>query len=271
MHSFDRPIPKNAGVVDGWQNTPIVEKDEPLVQIGTPNSFPDLITIPIYSYISAQSPYRDEFIIPSAKQSIHVRESIARQLQYARELLPNGYRLVILDGYRPSEVQETLRNQFTNELITRRPNLDRYNIERISNKYVSKASVDPSCPSPHATGGAVDVTIIKDYRMLDFGTAFDSASKKSALRYFEENSNEENIEARTNRRLLFWVMKGAGFAGYEHEWWHFNSINTQMGAVASGNKTASLGYIEAPNELNSKTAIRHNDIIIAVDRMIPRQ
>ncbi|KAG0505300.1 MAG: D-alanyl-D-alanine dipeptidase [Candidatus Udaeobacter sp.] len=30
------------------------------------------------------------------------------------------------------------------------------------------------------------------------------------------------MEALRNRRLLYWIMREAGFANYPYEWWHFD-------------------------------------------------
>ena len=88
------------------------------------------------------------------------------------------------------------------------------------------------------------MAIIRNGLMIEFGTPFDHGSVRSALRYFEDDkhvANDADILARDNRRLLYYVMHEAGFEGFEHEWWHYNAPETQMGTKASGGRVASFG------------------------------
>ena len=74
--------------------------------------------------------------------------------------------------------------------------------------------------------------------LLYMGSIFDDASDISITRHFENyqpvvkadaahKSDEpaSSIEARRNRRLLYWVMRTEGFANYSNEWWHFDYGN----------------------------------------------
>ena len=47
-------------------------------------------------------------------------------------------------------------------------------------------------------------------------------------------------EARTNRRLLYWVMTEAGFANNPTEWWHY-SWGDQLWARLMGRPHAHYG------------------------------
>jgi D-alanyl-D-alanine dipeptidase len=48
------------------------------------------------------------------------------------------------------------------------------------------------------------------------------------------------LEARSNRRLLYWLMTEGGFASNPNEWWHF-SWGDQMWARLSGAEAAFFG------------------------------
>ncbi len=70
----------------------------------------------------------------------------------------------------------------------------------------------------HPTGGAVDVTILRQGAPLDMGTAY--ADWASPLIFtFAEGLTPAQQE---NRALLRRAMVAAGFAPFNGEWWHFS-------------------------------------------------
>ncbi len=238
------PIPKLAGIVSGWRNVPLHAVGEPLAAIGHATAYEDIMTSAVYAGEHLHSPYRGDNVIDAAHVTVYVRESVAHRLHQAQALLPAGMRLIVFDGYRSVEVQRALYDQFLHELRALRPTWSEQQLVDETERYVSLPSSDPSCPSPHSTGGAIDVAIIRDNTMIEFGTPFDHGSERSALRYFEDDAHvltDTDREARNNRRLLYRVMHEAGFEGFEHEWWHYNAPETQMGAQAAGRPSASFG------------------------------
>jgi D-alanyl-D-alanine dipeptidase len=115
-------------------------------------------------------------------------------------LRSRGLRLVVLDAYRPPEVQWQLFQQFR------------------SDRYVA----DPRKQwSKHTFGRAVDVALMDaDGRFLKMPSAFDDFSEKSAAVYQGEDS-----EVRANLAILQEVMTRSGFSVYPDEWWHFNDLS----------------------------------------------
>ena len=82
---------------------------------------------------------------------------------------------------------------------------------------------------PHNSGGAVDLTLRYQGKILDFGTDFDATTDCSTTDYFEGEWTPEQPwsklkweEIRDNRRLLFNVLTSCGFVNYAHEWWHYD-------------------------------------------------
>lgn len=269
-------IPDGAGVVDGWRRIPIDESYEPLVAIGV-GDYEELMTSAVYAGEHLHSPYRDDNVIDAAHPTMYVRASVADKLLKAQSMLPEDLKLIVFDGYRSTQVQQALYDQFIDELRRLRPDWSDGQLQQETERYVSRPSRDDTQPSPHYTGGAVDVAIIRDNTMIEFGTPFDHGSARSALRYFEDDTNvltDADREARDSRRLLYGVMHEAGFEGFEHEWWHYNARETQMGARASGHTQASYGIAagllpKRTSASSRSTLIAHEQPRAPIDRITP--
>lgn len=276
-HNFHDRISEGAGEVGGWQTVPIRESTEKLVPIGLGTDFVDIVTSAIYAGEHLHSPYRGDNVIDSAEPIIYVRQSVADRLREAQGLLPEGMRLIVFDGYRSAFVQGALFRQFESELRRLQPDWSKDEIWIETERYVAMPSEDITKPSPHSTGGAVDVAIIEAGRMIEFGTPFDHGSHRSALRYFENDEHVRNLAdrlARKNRRLLYNVMRHVGFEGFEHEWWHYNARETQTGARAAGLDQATYGRVD-PDSIK-RAFLAHDEVIIdgpepqaPVDRIAP--
>jgi uncharacterized NAD(P)/FAD-binding protein YdhS/D-alanyl-D-alanine dipeptidase len=218
-------IPLSAGHVTGWKNIPIKkEYSDPLVPLGLlSREAVTIATSSLYFGEHSNSPYR-EHTLAGSLLTLFARQSVARRLVAAERLLPSGYHLLVFDAYRPYHVQESLYNFYKQKLQEKHPTMDNDALESNTQAYVSLPSRDPARPSPHNTGGAVDVAIIKlNYTyeaevsdihsqladntitstkriglelrlstiirhhgvMLDFGTPLDHGGEKSALTFYE--------------------------------------------------------------------------------------
>jgi D-alanyl-D-alanine dipeptidase len=150
-----------------------------------------------------------------------------------------GYRLKIIDGFRPQAVQIYMR-QFEHDKIARDTGLNPNNLtpdedRRIWDKVDSvwaKPSSDPSNPPPpHSTGAAIDLTIINSSgQELNMGSDFDEVSDKILPNFYLNQDDFDSVEIHKNRDLLNRVMTSAGFHRLPHEWWHF-SYGDQMWAL----------------------------------------
>ena len=221
-------IPLGAGQVQGWKDIPIKEDGrlDPLVPLGPlSREAGSLTTSAIYFGEHSNSPYAETANkLAGSLLTLFARRSVARRLLAAEQLLPAGHHLLVFDTYRPYQVQKSLYDFYKQKLNEKHPDMGRAALESITQNYVSRPSVDPTRPSPHSTGGAVDVAIIKlspayeekllrirsqlagsaldaakrvgleirlaaimrrHATMLDFGTAFDHGGEKSALAYYE--------------------------------------------------------------------------------------
>jgi len=185
--------------------------------------------------------------ISGALPECYARETVYHKLIEASKLLPRGYKLVILDCWRPLKIQYSLFEILKRELKKQFPLASEEEINNETLKYVALPSNDPARPSPHNTGGAVDLTIAdEDGNLLNMGTGFDDTTPKSRTIYFEEllergeNLNAEELEALENRRLLYHIMTSVGFSNYLEEWWHYDYGN-QNWAWMKGKDVAIYG------------------------------
>lgn len=265
--------------VSGWKEISVQPSSEPLVPLGLSSNF-NIFTSSVYFSEHDNSPYLPNQLSGSLI-TIFIRQGVAERLIRAEEMLPKGYHLVVFDGWRPLKVQKSLYDEYYQSLKTKFPSWNEDELAQETQKYVSLPSNNPARPSPHNTGGAVDLAIMQlsesaeeklkalstinqdaeieraqiilsSAKLLNFGTQFDWGGSEAALRHLEELAvqrelNKEEKEALANRRVLYYLMKEVGLEAYADEWWHYNAPQTQMGAKTAGLTVASYGAIEISN------------------------
>ncbi|GHA10813.1 M15 family metallopeptidase [Oceanisphaera arctica] len=209
----------------------IEENQEPLVPVS-------LAPAPLQVY-----PAYYKMGIPNSVPECHVRTGVYQRLLQAAQALPAGISLLLLDSWRPYAVQQYLYDTLYDALETRLPNKTATELEQMTREFVSLPSTRVDAPSPHLTGGSVDVTLVDRHGlMLDMGTQFDEASVWSHTHAYEEIAapDARETEVINNRRLLYSVMTLAGFTNLPSEWWHFDFGN-QLWAWYSGAERAVYG------------------------------
>lgn len=217
---------------DGWKEVPIKECAELLVKLNDVD--PSKIIV---------DPKYFEQGIPNASPKMYARKKVVNMLLDAAGKLPSGYKIVVWDAWRPLEVQQSLFDDYHDRLKSAEPAISEEDLVRLTQTYVSLPSSNPLMPSPHYTGGAVDVSIIDETgNPLDMGTKFDHFGVEAAAAYFEHPDRSENKGIIINRRLLHNVMLTAGFSAYDEEWWHFDYGN-QFDAKRSNKPYAIYGPI----------------------------
>lgn len=188
--------------------------------------------------------------IDGAIDRILVRRSVAERLAAIdSELRTMGLALFLHDGWRPLAVQAYFHDVWLpNELRARRPDLTGAALQAEVERYWAAPTRDARSPAPHATGGAVDLTItFSDGAPLWMGSLFDDASALAHTDRFEQPDAQDfsysDEEARANRRLLYWTMVEAGFVNHPDEWWHY-SYGDQTWAKLTGAPAALYGLAE---------------------------
>lgn len=160
--------------------------------------------------------------IEGSLPAIYVRKKVRDLLVKAGERLPDNYKFVLYDAWRPYAVQKFLFDRYMKTLCENPllRNLPQKALMEKASVFVSLPSTDPYHPSVHATGGAVDLTIANEKEEeLDMGTDFDAFDDRAFTRYFELS---ENSKVKNNRRILYNIMTSVGFTNLSSEWWHFD-------------------------------------------------
>lgn len=209
------------------------ESDEPLV----PTSRSTLLfTMPIY----AQRGYA------CALKDVLVRESVLMRLEQAAMRLPAGLKLAVLDGWRPMALQHELYTEFRRRIRSRHPEASEAEVERMTLQFAAMPSCDPRCPSPHITGGAVDVCLAdEEGSIFPMGSEFDEPSPAS----WTLAAVDETYASR--RHSLYQAMTSAGFTNIPSEWWHYDFGNW-VWAWYMGKQHSKYGPIAAiPNSSRS--------------------
>lgn len=166
--------------------------------------------------------------LPGAMEEIYIREGALARLQKAAEALPEGYHFQLWDVWRPAALQQAIFDRYAAEILQKNPGISEEALFAETSKFVFPPGEDVLFPPLHATGGAVDLTIV-DARgqELDMGTVFDYFGDAAFPEFYEkEPENERERQIQQNRRLLYYAMTDAGFIPDSVEWWHFNYGNS---------------------------------------------
>lgn len=218
MLDINKPIPKIEDPLS-WSNSSFT--DSPFVEIITDENF----------FVELQY---DVMGLKNAVKRCFVRKEVYDLLLKAAENLQAGYRLKLLDTWRPFALQEELYQSYSKEIIKiyKLENETEEKQKECIRKFVSEPIADVNIPPVHTTGGAVDLTIVdENNNELDMGTEFDSLKECASTAYFENEKisrdlsdieKERNIKIRNNRRLLYNIMRAAGFTNLPSEWWHYD-------------------------------------------------
>ncbi|MFF8860584.1 M15 family metallopeptidase [Streptomyces sp. NPDC015139] len=147
----------------------------------------------------------------------HLRSGALRRLVLAQDLLPAGVRLLVVEGYRPPDLQLRYFDSYAETLRRSHPDAGPALIRELASAYISPPEV-----APHVSGGAVDLTLCTaDGTELPLGTEVNATPEESggACRTAAPGIG---AEARAHRELMARVLTAAGFVNYPTEWWHWS-------------------------------------------------
>jgi len=157
-----------------------------------------------------------------------LRVGVAHRLLAAQGLLPRGLRLLVVEGYRPPELQERYFAEYAGELSRANPDWPAYQVHQQASRYTSPPEV-----APHVAGAAVDLTLCTDAGdELWMGTEVNASPEESAGACYMAAPNISE-PARENRATLAGVLTAVGLVNYPTEWWHW-SYGDRYWAFSSG-------------------------------------
>jgi D-alanyl-D-alanine dipeptidase len=237
--------------------------------IGGPSEYYDEPVVNIADYgLAGQAYYSRPNVatdepVPGASTDLYLRKSLAEKLSQINEALDDPYisdffggevELYVEDALRPVALQKELHDTFIPALLKRNhPDISKSELAEKIKNIIAIPSSDPLHPSPHVTGGAVDV--ILRYKQVERGYVngcnvpmghLDSeTSERIKPDYFETTtplSDEDRLFQR-NRRAYYAIMTGKAFGidtqlvNNPTEWWHW-SFGDQMWAKLRDKKAA---------------------------------
>lgn len=182
--------------------------------------------------------------IPSAPAEIRLRADVAAALVRVAAALPAGVELLLWDGLRSVETQSDIVEAFRSLLPDdgdQQATIERYLAVPPASEREFRA-----VPPPHATGGAIDLTLCDTAGTpLDLGAEHDQFDAPAWLRSYEHaadgprGAEATDVERGRLRRLLYWSMCDEGFSPYAWEYWHFE-LGTSV--EASFHRAAEARY-----------------------------
>ncbi|MET8869058.1 M15 family metallopeptidase [Nonomuraea sp. NPDC004580] len=164
----------------------------------------------------------------------HLRAGVLRRLEHAESLLPAGYHLLVVEGYRPVATQRRIFDGYRATLTGLTPEESYV----AASRYVSPVEV-----APHTAGAAVDLTLVSpDGAEYDMGTEVNDNPEQSEGACYTA-APDISDDARAHRKLLGVALEAAGLVNYPTEWWHW-SYGDRYWAMSTKNDHALYGPVE---------------------------
>ena len=141
-------------------------------------------------------------VIPGSIETLSLRQGAAERLRDVNaKLAAAQLELFVFDAWRPQAVQVYFHDRWLPaELRKRKPHLSDDELAAEVTNYWAAPSTGVDTPSPHSTGGAVDLTIRwKDGDPLWMGSLFDDASPlaiRIALRRYRATRHFRSLTKR---------------------------------------------------------------------------
>ncbi|MEU5662084.1 M15 family metallopeptidase [Streptomyces longwoodensis] len=165
----------------------------------------------------------------------HLRRGVLDRLGHAQSLLPDGLRLLFVEGYRPPDLQRRYFEEYAQELRADNPAWTDDQVRQAASRYVSPPEI-----APHSAGAAVDLTLVDaGGTELDMGTRVNASPEESDGACYTDAASI-SPPARANRALLADALSTAGLINYPTEWWHW-SYGDRHWALMTNQPTALYG------------------------------
>jgi zinc D-Ala-D-Ala dipeptidase len=168
-----------------------------------------------------------------------IRSGVAERLGVAAQAAPEGVQLLILEGFRPVELQQRYFDEYAQRLAAEQPEWSAAEVRTAASRFVAPPDIDP----PHSTGGAIDLTLADAAGAeLDMGCPVDASPEDSDGACYTYAPGLSPA-AKMNRTLLIELMSTAGFVNYGTEWWHW-SYGDRYWAYSTGEPAARYASVK---------------------------
>ena len=158
----------------------------------------------------------------------------------AAEALPKGFRLGVVEGWRPPYIQRRMHMTIVDRIQKEHPEWSQAHVLRTANRF--SAPLNDRVPPPHTTGGAVDVALLDDkLNRVEMMAPYARRDRRAFL----SAASGLTEEAERNRIILAEAMSVGGLTNYPSEYWHW-SYGDQGWAYRGGKKNAIYAAIEPP-------------------------
>jgi D-alanyl-D-alanine dipeptidase len=177
----------------------------------------------------------DERLADRAGAYAHLRSGLLARLERAERRLPDGFHLLVIEGYRPIDTQRRIFEEYRDGLRAAFPEMSPDESYIAASRYVSPVEV-----APHTAGAAVDLTLsAPDGTEYDMGTQVNDNPEESDGACYMEATNI-SADARVHRKILAAALEPVGLVNYPTEWWHW-SFGDRYWALAEGRPYAHYG------------------------------
>lgn len=239
-------VPSVAEPVSELRHVKIIESGEPLVDFLA--FCPDLLLDePRFDY------HRETLL----------RQSVAQKLCDANAwLLKRGYRLAIVEGWRPPHIQRRMYLGTWNRIKAMHPEWSDVTLRRVVNRYT--APIHGRVPPPHSTGGAVDLVLADEHgRIQDHTSPFDGYDR-SIFGFHAPGLSEQAV---ATRKLLWDALTPTGMTVYPSEYWHW-TFGDQGWAYRGGHRNAIYGPVAPPGYVPVAEDVSEEPLVL---RILPKE
>jgi D-alanyl-D-alanine dipeptidase len=208
--------------------------------------------------------------VPGVPTELFLRQSVAETLASINlalndpkftEFFGSEVELYVEDALRSVSLQTKLHDELFPSLIRQQnPDMSNEEVESRIKDMIALLSTDSLKPSPHATGGALDIILrykqstpmFVDGGEVPMGHIDGDTSTHIYPDYYEQNPPLTDLDklAQKNRRAYYAIMTGAasgtdtGFINNPTEWWHWGR-GDQLSAKVHGDKSAYYSLAES--------------------------
>lgn len=165
----------------------------------------------------------------------HLRAGVAGRLLRAQEMLPYGWRWLLVEGYRSPALQQAIFDGYAATLHELRPAAPEDEIRSAAARWVA-----PLGSAGHVAGAAIDLTVCsRDGDEVDMGSPEAATPEESDGACYTRAANLPD-QARVNRAEMINALTAVGMVNYPTEWWHW-SYGDRYWAWATSTPAACYG------------------------------